>query len=451
MTIDLKIKDPSNALFDHSSVALKKALLGDLSDWQALLAENSEIDGLNLIYSYHDNNLIQITQDERGRPTLSWLIRHSRSSASYRRGSLSNADLVLSELWRNLQRKVTSLLQARSRDLPDEGYALYFTEELSWCIVFSYKFSGNAAIARVVHCTKSPQSVYDIFALPHMSDEHTRTVVKNVVRSKSKVIIHRRVLIEVDRYIEESVFGPTIDTLYLNEFVSRLFSKQLNLIEHKHVTAAMEIGCGNGLLTTGLANYCSNLKRLVAVDTEVQAIHCTARNVRNVLKKNNNISFYGIVGEFTGDLLSNKFDIVLSNPPYLPYKDNIIEGDENSQRIAIKGTELIEEIVKNSPFYLSPDGALIIVYSDLAEQELKDSIPEGMWFTPANNYMGYRVLFDLEDVMDNPKWLNFLISRGLEHDSSSSVYHHRLKIGIITHEGTQTSREKSISQAMIDL
>ncbi|MCG7977254.1 MAG: methyltransferase [Candidatus Thiodiazotropha endolucinida] len=451
MTIDLRIKDPSNALLAHSKDVLNKALTGDLNDWQALLAENSEIDGLSLIYSHHDNNLMQITLDERGRPSLSWLIRHSRSSTSYRRGAHSNTDLVLSELWRNLQRKITILLEARSRDLPDEGYALYFTEELSWCIVFSYKFSGNAAIARVVHYTKSPQSVYDIFALPLMSDEHTRTVIKNVVRSKSKVIIHRCVLIEVDRYFEDSVFGPTIDTLYLNEFVSRLFSKLLNIIEHKHVTAAMEIGCGNGLLTAGLASKCSNLKRLVAIDTEVQAIHCTTRNVQNVLKKNNGISFYGVVGEFTGDLLSNKFDIVLSNPPYLPYRDNVIEGDENSQRIAIKGTELIEEMVKNSPFYLSPDGALIIVYSDLAEQELKDSIPKGMIFTSANDYMGYRVLFDLEDVMDNPKWLSFLISRGLEHDSSSSVYHHRLKIGIITHEKSANLREKSISQAMIDL
>jgi len=433
MGIDLKIKDPSEGLVEVSNDAIKTALQGKLEKWMALLAENSEIDGFDLLFRSNDSNLTSIIEDAKGRPSLDWLVRLSRASSTPRRGVHSEQDMLLSELWRSLQRKVTNLLQSRTRDLPEKGYALYFTEGLQWCIVFSYKFSGNAATARVVHYTKEPQSVYDIFALSHMSDEHTRTIIKNVVRSRSKVIIHRNVLIEVDRYLEAGVFGPTIDTLYLHEFLARLFAKSMSSFNFKQVTSAMEIGSGNGMLTAGLSNKCKNLEILVAVDTNIKAIKCTTRNVGHATARRNGFLFYAICGEFNSELLKNKFDLVLSNPPYLPYREDDIEGDENSQRIAIKGTELIEEIVKNSPFYLSHGGALIIVYSELAERELIESIPEEMVFVSANRSSGYRVLFDLEEVMDNPRWLNFLEDRGLAFDSASKAYHHHLKIGIITH------------------
>ncbi len=439
MALDLKVVDPSESLVDSSNEVLKTALDGNHSEWTSFLASNVTVDGIDSIFCCDLKELLQCVLDAKGKQSLDWLLE----VASEKQKNLSSAKLVLLELWLSLKRKVTGLLESRLRDLPDDGYLLYFTEGISWCIVFSYRFAGAAANIKIVHYIKEPRSVYDIFALAHMNDEHTRTIIKSVVRTRSKIIVHRNVLIDVDRYTEGNVFGPTIDTIYIHEFLVRV----LNGDKSCNVKSALEIGCGNGLLVAGLANKCKKLNLLIGIDSEIESIVCTTRNVKRASIYNSSFSFYGILGRFD-NIFNRKFDLVVSNPPYLPYKEEDITGAENSQRTAIKGTELIAEMVQSSQKLLSNSGVMVIVYSELSEEELLKNIPDEMRFISANNRNGFKVLFDLEEVMRNQKWLDFLIERGLECDPANNIYHHYLKIGVIVHKDRNTKSSSFLEEVI---
>ncbi len=450
--LDLCFGTAADQTRQKTQEALDRAFAGDLEQWRTHLSSSPYADGFEFLYGYENEELALVITDSEGKPSIDWLVELSRKMKVPQR-DYSDVERVLLELWLTLKRKVTLLLQVRAGHLPDRGYVLYFSEGITWCIVLSYRFAGNAADVEVVHCISEPQAVYDIFALMHLADEHTRAILKDVIRSPSKVIAHRGVLIDVDRYLESRVFGPSIDTIYLNEVLTKLliepgYSGKYNF----KIERALDIGCGNGMLIAGLAERCRSMKFMVAIDTDIQAIQCTIRNTNYVINNGNHgCRFLAIYGPYSGTLLQEKFDLAVSNPPYLPHPNSKGGYSRYSQGHAIIGPDLVEEIVNTSPQYLAPNGALLIVFSNLAESELQANVPDNMEYISLNKSDGFRVLFDLEDVADDPEWLRFLKNRGLEYDSDSGTYYHYLKVGAIVNAKSEHRNMMSLDAYLTNI
>ncbi len=450
MRLDLKCHSTPSRFIEHASKILVHALDGNIDAWRGFLSKNNYMDGIEVLSQVTHRALRDRIAGPQGQPSLEWLT--SVASQRVPKVSPPTCDQIFFELWTSLKRKVTRLLENRAKSLPDDGYVLYFTESLGWCIVFSYRFAGNAADINIIHCIREPQAVYDIFALPLLSDEYTRSIIKNVVRSPVKLIAHRGVLVDVNRYFESRVFGPTIDTLYLHELLTRLLILDDRYTQNTcNVKTALDVGCGNGLLASGLADKCDSLTALFAIDTEIQSVTCASRNIGQVRKSDGHFKTYSICGMFDPDLLKEKVDLVVSNPPYLPYPDGRSVSVLRGQSASVRGTELLEQVIRNSSSFVSPDGALFIVYSALVENELHDSIPDNMRLIGMNNGGGFRVLFDLEVVAEDQVWLEFLRKRGLEYDSASSAYHHRLKVAAIIHSDISGVATSSIAYRVVTL
>ncbi len=133
----------------------------------------------------------------------------------------------------------------------------------------------------------------------------------------------------------------------------------------------LDVGTGSGILAIEAAKKGG---RVVAVDVNPDAIK-TARE--SALKDDVKIDFR------VSDLFSNvpeKFDVILFNPPYLPYEDRF---DENAPIWCggKTGREVIERFAKEAPTHLNPKGMVAIVFSSITGIEEVQKIFERSGFS----------------------------------------------------------------------
>lgn len=133
----------------------------------------------------------------------------------------------------------------------------------------------------------------------------------------------------------------------------------------------LDVGTGSGILAIEAAERGG---RVVAVDVNPDAIK-TARE--NALKNAVGIEFR------VSDLFSNvpeKFEVLLFNPPYLPYEDRF---DENAPIWCggKTGREVLERFAKEAPAHLNPNGTVAIVFSSITGIEEVQKIFERAGFS----------------------------------------------------------------------
>jgi release factor glutamine methyltransferase len=144
-------------------------------------------------------------------------------------------------------------------------------------------------------------------------------------------------------FVSKDVLIPRSETEQLVEEVLYLYD---TFFEHKKVDV-LDLGTGSGCIGVALALEEENMNVLVS-DISFEALEVTKKNI-NLLKAN--------AAYVQSDLFKNikgKFDIIVSNPPYIP--------DE----------EAVENIVKKEPNVALYGGSLGV---DFYEKILKDIKP----------------------------------------------------------------------------
>lgn len=414
--------------------ALLQALEGDISAWSGFLATHPHRDGLALVQSCKDERLRRMTH-RSGRPDPTWfqhmMETHSSISLRGRTHEMSVADKILFETWNVLRHRLSLQIAERVRELPRSGFILYLSEYLEWCLVLRYAISGSALTLKLMHAIEQPEAVYDIYALIHLADDTTRGVMRNVMKSPAKLVAHRGVLIHVDRYSEGSVFGPSIDTVYLHEALAQLIF-EANDVQTRvgpEVHSAIEVGCGSGFVSAGLLANLPMLQRLTVFDIDLNAIQCTIRNIHALPEKHRAV-VHAIYGEFYPEVVGTKFDLLISNPPYLPVPvPNASAENFRSYQQAVGGTELLELLISTGMQVVEKNGIIVLIYSDLAQPEFDRSLSDDLVVVPLLEIGGHSVLFDVEDVFEAPDWHEFLAeNRGLKRDVHTGLHRHKVKI-----------------------
>jgi len=103
----------------------------------------------------------------------------------------------------------------------------------------------------------------------------------------------------------------------------------------------------------------------------VTAVDVSRRSVASVLL---NAALNGVrVEALRGDLLEpvagRKFDLILSNPPYLPSKEETLprRGRRRAWEAGPDGRALLDRIVQEAPAHLRPGGTLWLVHSSVCD------------------------------------------------------------------------------------
>ena len=200
-------------------------------------------------------------------------------------------------------------------------------------------------------------------------------------------IVGNREFMGLDFFVKEGVLIPRPDTETLVEEIIQLCknkNEEINIVD---------IGTGSGAITVSLAKYIKNSKitslDISDIPLEVGKINAVNNGVDNRIEFLKSDVFTAIKNT------EKKFDIIVSNPPYIPKKDietlhtqvkdyepyNALEGGED-------GLDFYRQITEESIKYLKQGGILAYeVGHDQAEDVSK-----------IMKYHGYDKIYTKKDI-----------------------------------------------------
>lgn len=140
------------------------------------------------------------------------------------------------------------------------------------------------------------------------------------------------------------MYRPAEDTFFLEDVIKCYTGR-----------CALEIGIGSGYLTHSL---CKNFNLVVGTDIAFNSLLFAKSNYL----KNDDNAF--LVCTDLALPLQIKFDLIISNPPYLPQES--VQLEDNTVHGGARGFELSLKLIKSCLHLLNKTGKLLIVRSNLS-------------------------------------------------------------------------------------
>jgi len=164
-------------------------------------------------------------------------------------------------------------------------------------------------------------------------------------------------------YVNKDVLIPRPETEHLVE-------EALNITHKNNIQSILDLGTGSGNIVISLAKNLEKTK-LVATDKFASALKVAKKNA----KKLDCLSKVSFKKSNLFDSLDERFDMIISNLPYVP---EFIEVNTGEPRKAIYGgkigTEIYEDFFKQINNYINNQGFIIIEIDAPAHDSMKKII-----------------------------------------------------------------------------
>lgn len=225
--------------------------------------------------------------------------------------------------------------------------------------ILSSQLNAEMIIARVLNCSRMELYLnYDKLLNPKEREE-----IRNLVKKRATHYPLQYLLGETEFYgykflVDEGVLIPRPETEILVDTVIS-YIKQSN----KNNWNVLDIGTGTGIIPISISKYFSNTQNkilFVATDISKTALENAKKNIE--LHHIQNIQ---LIQSDTSKDLSGKFDIIISNPPYISEKQfqNLQKEVKNYEpKTALyggeKGTYYYQKILQNTDDFLNKDGKI---------------------------------------------------------------------------------------------
>ena len=194
-----------------------------------------------------------------------------------------------------------------------------------------------------------------------MPDEAQLSVLYEKVLERTKTRIPIQYIIG-ESYFMGEYFKVTPDVLIPRDETEILVRKAIKIINDNNLKTALDVGTGSGCIACMIAKFTDC--RIIGLDISTDALN-TALDNASKLNLFNKAIFR------KSDIFSNvkpgeTFDIIISNPPYIPdlMKENLQPEVKYDPQIALftkdeKGLEFYNKITENSVDILNKSGYLI--------------------------------------------------------------------------------------------
>ncbi len=150
----------------------------------------------------------------------------------------------------------------------------------------------------------------------------------------------------------DSVYAPQEDSFLLIEAMRA----DSDAIAGRRV---LDLCCGSGVI--GIAAACLGAREVIAFDINPEAVRSTAVNAADA----------GVVvdarqGSIAEALAAGPFDVVLSNPPYVPAPDGVAGGDmaATAWDAGADGRSVLDPLCRAVPDLLTAEGMCLFVHSE---------------------------------------------------------------------------------------
>ena len=168
--------------------------------------------------------------------------------------------------------------------------------------------------------------------------------------------------------VNENVLIPRFETEYLVDKTIK-FIKKLNLT---HINI-LELGTGSGCISIALKkNLDANI---TAIDNSQKALEVAKRNALN-----NHVEIEYIHADILNFIPTKTMDIIISNPPYVPFNSPVAESIKYEPQEAIyapnEGLFFYQEILKRYQNYLANDYLIAFEIGDKQGESIKKMVDE---------------------------------------------------------------------------
>lgn len=225
----------------------------------------------------------------------------------------------------------------------------------------------------LLHCVEEPEFEAQLllaFVLKE-SREHLLTWPEKSCSEQTKqsffALLDARVKGKPIAYIlgEQSFWDITLavnsDVLIPRPETEMLVELVLGRVSQNDKIDVAELGTGSGAIVCALAHHlpCASF---VATDLSEAALRVAVLNADRLSLKNVTFS----AGSWCDALPSRLFDIIISNPPYIPLGDaHLTQGDlrfepQSALSSGEDGLDAIREIVHSASAFLKPKGVLLL-------------------------------------------------------------------------------------------
>lgn len=208
-------------------------------------------------------------------------------------------------------------------------------------------------------------------------------------------LVHEKEFMGLDFYVEEGVLVPRPDTEALVEYV-------LEYIKSKHKDEninVLDLGVGSGAISLSIAYYAPNT---TVYGVDIDDIPIKVANINKNKFNLSNVKFLkGSLFEPLKEIaLKEKFQIVASNPPYIPNAEIEklqVEVKTYEPRLALDGGEdgldFYREISAKAKKYLVENGLLIFEIGYNQAQSVKEIL----------TIEGYKDIYILKDLQGHDR------------------------------------------------
>ncbi|MDD2435724.1 MAG: peptide chain release factor N(5)-glutamine methyltransferase [Bacilli bacterium] len=168
----------------------------------------------------------------------------------------------------------------------------------------------------------------------------------NIIKVTPDVLIPR---FETEELIEKTI-----------KYIDKYFNCPLNIVD---------LGTGSGCIGITLKKIYPH-SNITAVDISSPALEIAKINARD-----NGVKIDYLLGDLYQSL-NQKYDIIISNPPYLSESDDVQTIVKNNEpKIALyasnDGLEVIEQIIKEAPKYLKDEGMIALEIGENQGKQVK--------------------------------------------------------------------------------
>lgn len=175
----------------------------------------------------------------------------------------------------------------------------------------------------------------------------------------------------IDLTVDERVLIPRPETEVMCEDAIKIAKS----IENPRI---LDLCTGSGCISAALAENVPKAS-IIASDVSLKALQIARHN----LSKYENVK---VLKSDLFDAIEGKFDIIISNPPYVPLRDKAglqQEVRDFEPEIALfsgeDGLDLIKEILKKVPEHLKKEGYLFLEHSEEQSTEIENLVKNGFY------------------------------------------------------------------------
>ena len=122
----------------------------------------------------------------------------------------------------------------------------------------------------------------------------------------------------------------------------------------------LDVCTGSGALA--IAAALAGARSVTAVDVSARAVLTARLNARL-----NGVRVEALRGDMLDAVPGRRFDVIVSNPPYLPTTDDElpVRGRARHTEAGPRGRVLLDRLIDTAPAHLTPGGVLLVTHSSV--------------------------------------------------------------------------------------